>query len=54
VLASEAMARLLVGVLTEAAALLDLGLHRLRDLSRPQQIFQYGGDHRPSGEHSEE
>jgi class 3 adenylate cyclase len=47
VLVSGAAGGLLAGVLLEGVALLDLGLHRLRDLGHPKQIFQYGGDHRP-------
>jgi hypothetical protein len=47
VLVSGVAGGLLAGVLPGGVALLDLGLHRLRDLGRPEQIFQYGGDHRP-------
>ena len=42
VLLSEQTARLLVG-----APLRDLGLHRLKDLSEPQRLYQLGSDEHP-------
>lgn len=40
VLVSELPARLAADQLQEDVALLDLGLHRLRDLTRPERLFQ--------------
>ncbi len=40
VLISGATAELLAGSLAAAAGLKDLGLHRLKDLGRPEQVFQ--------------
>lgn len=40
ILVSETSAALLRDSLPEGASLRDLGLHRLKDLARPQQIFQ--------------
>jgi len=40
VLLSAAAASLLRGRLSDGAALIDLGLHRLRDLSHPERVFQ--------------
>ena len=40
VLVSESAAALVRDWLPEGAALADLGIHRLKDLGRPEQIFQ--------------
>ena len=40
VLLSEAAAALVVDSLPPGAALTDLGIHRLKDLGRPERIFQ--------------
>jgi predicted ATPase/uncharacterized protein YdeI (YjbR/CyaY-like superfamily)/class 3 adenylate cyclase len=42
VLVSGATAELLAGLLPDGAELRDLGLHRLKDLGRPEQVFQLG------------
>jgi predicted ATPase/class 3 adenylate cyclase/DNA-binding CsgD family transcriptional regulator len=39
-LSSEVTASLVAGALPEGASLVDLGSHRLRDLSRPQNVFE--------------
>lgn len=39
-LLSEAVATSVTGRLPDSASLLDLGMHRLKDLSRPERIFQ--------------
>ena len=44
VLVSEATASLVQDTLPQSAGLLDLGKHRLKDLSRPEHLFQLTGD----------
>jgi predicted ATPase/class 3 adenylate cyclase len=48
VLVSEAAAALVRGWLPPGAALADLGVHRLKDLGRPEQIFQLHGPGLPA------
>jgi predicted ATPase/class 3 adenylate cyclase len=49
VLVSEAAAGLVRGWLPEGAALADLGVHRLKDLGRPERIFQLQAPGLPAG-----
>jgi predicted ATPase/class 3 adenylate cyclase len=49
VLVSEAAAVLMRDGLPEGAALADLGVHRLKDLGRPERIFQLHGPGLPGG-----
>jgi predicted ATPase/class 3 adenylate cyclase len=44
VLLSETAAALVQGALPAGSSLLDLGVHRLKDLGRPERIFQLAGD----------
>lgn len=48
VLLSETAAALVRDNLPDGATLTDLGVHRLRDLGRPERIFQLGGNGLPS------
>ena len=48
ILASSSTATLLSESTTSATALVDLGSHRLRDLSRPETIFQVAADGLPA------
>ena len=48
VVVSAAAARLLVGALPDGVWLADLGLHRLKDVSRPEQIFQLRAEGLPA------
>jgi predicted ATPase/class 3 adenylate cyclase len=48
VLVSGATAELLSGTLADGVNLRDLGLHRLRDLGRPEQVFQLEADNIPA------
>jgi predicted ATPase/class 3 adenylate cyclase/DNA-binding CsgD family transcriptional regulator len=49
VLVSEPTADLVVGRLPEGAALVDLGSHRLKDLGRPEQVFELRHQDLPGG-----
>ena len=48
VVVSAAAARLLVGALPDGVWLADLGLHRRKDVSRPEQIFQLRAEGLPA------